>query len=357
MLARFATDNALLLRFLLALSGVAGLFLNVTPPDPGSPAAVPFGNIRVTLLTLLAGTVTAVLIRFTGATFRNEWRVWKEHGMWFFGSTSFLVAVASFWISFNLLQYLMTADPAASDTFFGIFLKPAMLVWPAVVLMLLETREQRLRPVAEAAIGAPVFAFMVAMVIFVLTPPFGYQLGWRGFVISFGVGLAAGLGIFAIANRVRRHAGTASVGAHRSALPIDGSPVSPGARARYDTRMTYEALETLLRKAVTAATELRESAGAKRQLALYGKKEVKGSGGKLAQTYVAGIVEQKGYVGFYFFPIYTHPSAFADIPEDLRALLKGKSCFHVRDFDAARQKQVAALLKKGIALYRTEGLI
>ena len=42
---------------------------------------------------------------------------------------------------------------------------------------------------------------------------------------------------------------------------------------------------------------------------------------------------QGGFTGFYFFPIYTHPGEFKDIPAELKKCLKGKSCFHIKKLD------------------------
>lgn len=59
----------------------------------------------------------------------------------------------------------------------------------------------------------------------------------------------------------------------------------------------------------------------------------------------------KGHVGFYFFPIYTNPKAFTLDPE-LKKLLKGKSCFHIKTLTPELKKKIAALLKEGYALYK-----
>ncbi len=42
-----------------------------------------------------------------------------------------------------------------------------------------------------------------------------------------------------------------------------------------------------------------------------GKKIIEG-------MYFASVVIQGGFVGFYFFPIYTHPHEFKDIPLELK---------------------------------------
>jgi|WetSurMetagenome_2_1015567.scaffolds.fasta_scaffold163565_3 hypothetical protein len=73
--------------------------------------------------------------------------------------------------------------------------------------------------------------------------------------------------------------------------------------------------------------------------------------------YFGSVIIQKSYVGFYFFPIYTHPHEFKDIPEALRKCLKGKSCFHITTDDPVMMKSVSAMVKKGIQLYKKFKLI
>jgi hypothetical protein len=61
---------------------------------------------------------------------------------------------------------------------------------------------------------------------------------------------------------------------------------------------------------------------------------------------------QGGFVGFYFFPIYTHAGEFKDLPAELKKCLKGKSCFHFKKLVGA--KQISSLLL-GSACIKTRG--
>jgi len=81
-----------------------------------------------------------------------------------------------------------------------------------------------------------------------------------------------------------------------------------------------------------------------------GKKEVEG-------IYFASAVIQGGFTGFYFFPVYTHPHEFSDIPAELKKCLKGKSCFHIKKLDAELLKQIKELVKKGASIYKKAGWI
>ena len=80
-------------------------------------------------------------------------------------------------------------------------------------------------------------------------------------------------------------------------------------------------------------------------------------GRKYDNLFFASAVMQKGHVGFYFFPIYTHPLSFNNVPGELRKTLKGKSCFNIKKWDDTLSQQVDDLLKDGFQLYQKEGLI
>ena len=90
---------------------------------------------------------------------------------------------------------------------------------------------------------------------------------------------------------------------------------------------------------------------------LYGKKKVKLRNKEVDGMYFASAIVQKNYVGFYFFPIYTHPQDFSDVPEDVKKCLKGKSCFHIKKLDETLFKNFRSILKRGIDIYRRAGWI
>jgi hypothetical protein len=85
---------------------------------------------------------------------------------------------------------------------------------------------------------------------------------------------------------------------------------------------------------------------------LYGTKEVSIFGKKPQKTYVAGVIQQKNYVSFYFSPIYTHPDEFKNISPDLRKTLKGKSCFNINNLTLQLLKELKDLLERGIDIYK-----
>ena len=86
---------------------------------------------------------------------------------------------------------------------------------------------------------------------------------------------------------------------------------------------------------------------------LYGKEQVEVYG-KMQRVFLAGIVKQKNYVGFYFMPIYSDPDKFK-LSEELKKNLHGKTCFYIKD--TSLFNQVEQLLIQGKNLYQEKGWI
>ncbi len=87
---------------------------------------------------------------------------------------------------------------------------------------------------------------------------------------------------------------------------------------------------------------------------LYSTKEVTIAGRPTQGVYFAGAVIQKTMVSLYFFPIYTHPHLFGDLPDELRKCLKGKNCFNFKAIDPKLLKQIDKMVKQGYKIYRQE---
>ena len=85
---------------------------------------------------------------------------------------------------------------------------------------------------------------------------------------------------------------------------------------------------------------------------MYGNKEVSLFGKKTQPTYIAGVIQQKNYVSFYFSPIYSHPDLFTKISSDLKKFLKGKSCFNINKTTPQLLKEIEDILKIGINKYK-----
>jgi hypothetical protein len=90
---------------------------------------------------------------------------------------------------------------------------------------------------------------------------------------------------------------------------------------------------------------------------LWSRKPVERNGRAYDETYFAGAIVQKSYVGFYYMPVYAEPELSQVFAPELLALLKGKSCFHVKRLDDRLLAQVRAALDTGFELYRRRGWI
>lgn len=111
----------------------------------------------------------------------------------------------------------------------------------------------------------------------------------------------------------------------------------------------FEELSQLLRRYAPPFIILNQSSS---RLDLYGPKEVT-LGRKIERPYFASVVIQKGYVGFYFMPIYVDPERFRKVlSSDLLRLLKGKSCFHIKELHSPMKKHIHAALELGAKAYR-----
>jgi hypothetical protein len=102
---------------------------------------------------------------------------------------------------------------------------------------------------------------------------------------------------------------------------------------------------------------LKKSGGKDGQVSLVSYKEVEIGGKKTKEAWFAGALVQKGYVGFYFMPVYTIPEMKSEIQPGLLKCLKGKSCFHIRKMDDEVSRQIKDALKKGYDLYKKKGWI
>lgn len=125
-------------------------------------------------------------------------------------------------------------------------------------------------------------------------------------------------------------------------------------------RRDFLALKKIIKKYNNGSLEARsaiigsKAAALKEGFHLYGKKSVSIAGRKPQQTYIAGIILQKHFVGFYFMPIYSHPQLFKIKDPELQKFLKGKSCFNIKKFTPETKEELEDILKQGIALYRKE---
>ncbi len=75
-------------------------------------------------------------------------------------------------------------------------------------------------------------------------------------------------------------------------------------------------------------------------------------GGKPTELCMASLVMQKGYVGFYFMPIYMNPQLERKLAPGLLKLLKGKTCFHIKSLDDTLFDDIDAALTLGVKAFK-----
>ena|SRR6478752_2390761 len=88
---------------------------------------------------------------------------------------------------------------------------------------------------------------------------------------------------------------------------------------------------------------------------LYYGNEIDHMGRKYPEISFAGLLIQKGYVGFYFFPIYAELSLKNKLNPELLKTLKGKTCFHIKKDDPVLLQQIKEALEIGYEYYTSKG--
>jgi hypothetical protein len=119
----------------------------------------------------------------------------------------------------------------------------------------------------------------------------------------------------------------------------------------------FDRLEASLRRYSPPLAARTGTVRDKRDLQLWSEKEVEVAGRKRDEVFFAGAIVQKGYVGFYFMPVYTDADKQDLFDGELLGLLKGKSCFHVKRLDDAMLERIEEALDQGFELYRERGWV
>jgi hypothetical protein len=119
----------------------------------------------------------------------------------------------------------------------------------------------------------------------------------------------------------------------------------------------FDRLESSLLRYVPPLAARTGSVRGKRDLHLWSEKPVEIDGRKRDEVFFAGLIVQKAYVGFYFMPVYASGEQKDFFAPELLALLKGKSCFHVRELDDELVAGIEDALERGLELYRERGWV
>jgi hypothetical protein len=88
---------------------------------------------------------------------------------------------------------------------------------------------------------------------------------------------------------------------------------------------------------------------------LWSEKEVVVEGRKKKGVFFAGLIIQKSYVGFYYMPVYTDAGAAEFFGPEMLQLLKGKSCFYLKELTPEIRRQMKDALRRGFELYQDRG--
>lgn len=95
----------------------------------------------------------------------------------------------------------------------------------------------------------------------------------------------------------------------------------------------------------------------KKNYELVSNKEVKIYGRKKKEVYFAGLIIQKGYVGFYYMLVYIDKNITKKIDPNLLKTLKGKTCFYIKSDDKETTKAIKDALKIAFDYYKKQGWI
>jgi len=112
----------------------------------------------------------------------------------------------------------------------------------------------------------------------------------------------------------------------------------------------FEAIKKLLLPYEKGAIKLISSGG---QVGLISKKPVEILGRKKDELWFASVLVQKGYVGFYYMPVYADPKVKELIKPELLKCLKGKACFHIKKYDPEILSQIKDALSVGYNIWHS----
>lgn len=86
---------------------------------------------------------------------------------------------------------------------------------------------------------------------------------------------------------------------------------------------------------------------------LWSVKKLVIDGRKRKEVYFAGLIIQSNNVGFYYMPVYSDVDLKGIFGPELLKLLKGQSCFHIKNLTDEVEAQIASALEIGYALLRS----
>lgn len=116
-----------------------------------------------------------------------------------------------------------------------------------------------------------------------------------------------------------------------------------------DLNLIYAQLEALLKR-YSPPLALRSRPG--NLMELWSEKAITIEGRKRKEVYFAGLAPHKGYIGFYFMPVYVESEIRQFFDAELLKLLRGKSCFHISNLNDDLLASIEDAIEKGFEIYR-----
>jgi hypothetical protein len=93
------------------------------------------------------------------------------------------------------------------------------------------------------------------------------------------------------------------------------------------------------------------------KIMLVSHKPIEVEGRKKPEVWFVSALVQKGFVGFYYMPIYGYKKLGEQLRPELMKCLKGKACFHIKKYDEAIFEQIKEALKIGYECYKKLGWV
>ena len=81
------------------------------------------------------------------------------------------------------------------------------------------------------------------------------------------------------------------------------------------------------------------------------------NGKKMDQVWFVSMLVQKGFVGFYYMPMYMNDPMKKHFSAEFLKCLKGKACFHIKKNDPAIMQEIKKALQIGYAEYDKRGWV
>ena len=117
----------------------------------------------------------------------------------------------------------------------------------------------------------------------------------------------------------------------------------------------FEKIKALLLPYVKGEMKMHGGDGGK--IALINDRPLVIDGRKKPGMWFASALVQKGYVGFYYMPVYMNEPVRKQLHPELLKCLKGKACFYIKKDDPVIYAQIKDALKIGFDDYRKRGWV